>query len=402
GGLMYFRGLGNSILVLNDLDTILDLLVKKGNTHSSRPHLVVACELMGLTNSTAFAPFGDVWKLHRKFCRAALNTEATKSYDNVLMDIATNLNTSLRSSPLDFTNHVRLMAGRVIMSIVYGISVESADDPYIVRAEATMSMISKAVVPGEFFVDLLPFLKHIPPWFPFTRFHKVGQDGKEMIAELVRKPFQHVQEEMGEGTAPPSFTQDVLTKPELEGERNADPTFEHAVQWAAASMYAAGQEVVSSSVLNMIMGLALNPEKLKRAQAELDHVVGRERRPIIQDRQSLPYVHAIVKETLRWHPPLPMSIARSSIQDDYYNGYFIPKNTTIIPNIWVIAHAPDPEFPPQLFLPERFLPRRGSPPPDPSSYCFGFGRRICPGKILAENALFLMTASIIHEFNITP
>lgn len=100
----------------------------------------------------------------------------------------------------------------------------------------------------------------------------------------------------------------------------------------------------------MILGLALNPEKMKTAQMELDCVIGREHRPTVQDRQSLPYVHAIVKETLRWHPPLPMDIARSSIKEDQYKGtchhlyteyeliifpgFFIPKNTTLIPNIW--------------------------------------------------------------------
>lgn len=68
------------------------------------------------------------------------------------------------------------------------------------------------------------------------------------------------------------------------------------------------------------MAMATHPDKLKIAQRELDSIVGFDRLPTMDDRETLPYVHAIVKETLRWHPPLPMNIARSSIKDDSYQG----------------------------------------------------------------------------------
>lgn len=70
----------------------------------------------------------------------------------------------------------------------------------------------------------------------------------------------------------------------------------------------------------MVMALATSLEKLKIAQAELDSVIGPTRAVTLLDRHRLPYIQAIVKETLRWHPPLPMDIARSSIQDDNYRG----------------------------------------------------------------------------------
>ncbi|KAK7014364.1 O-methylsterigmatocystin oxidoreductase [Favolaschia claudopus] len=372
----YFHGLGNSILVLNNHQTMLDLLVKKGNLYCSRPYLTVACDLMDLVNSTAFAPFGNRWKLHRKLARVALSPEAIRGYDTTLMEISATLTRSLAESPVDFINHVRLAAGRVIMSTMYGICVESAEDPYIVRAEAAMNMISKAALPGEFIVDLLPALKHLPTWFPFTRFHTVGGEGRKMIAELVAKPYQYVKDEMAAGSSVPSFTKDALTKSELQPERDGDETFEHAVKWAAASMYAAGQEVISSSVLTVIMALSLHPEILCKAQAEIDATVGRERSPTIDDRKSLPYILAIVKEALRWHPPLPMDIPRASIESDFYNGCFIPKNTTVIPNIWALSRATDPDYSPNTFAPERFLDTgRKYTPLSPFEYCFGFGRR---------------------------
>ena len=82
------------------------------------------------------------------------------------------------------------------------------------------------------------------------------------------------------------------------------------------------------------LAMALYPEAQKKAQAELDRVIGPSRLPDFSDRDSLPYVHALVKEVLRWHVGTPTSLPHASIQDDVYNGYFIPKGSQIVPNAW--------------------------------------------------------------------
>ncbi|EEB98301.1 hypothetical protein MPER_02217 [Moniliophthora perniciosa FA553] len=152
-------------------------------------------------------------------------------------------------------------------------------------------MISRATVLGAFLVDLVPsrVVKYLPSWAPFASFHRVGSHGRSLIAKLVESPFQHVKDKIAQGTAPPSFARDVMLKPELDGERTDQDVFEHNVKWACASMYAAGQEVISSSILNMIMAMAKYPKKMKIAQAELDAVVGADRYPNIADRENLPY-----------------------------------------------------------------------------------------------------------------
>lgn len=82
------------------------------------------------------------------------------------------------------------------------------------------------------------------------------------------------------------------------------------------------------------LAMILYPEVARRAQDEIDRVVGTDRLPGIEDRENLPYVDAIVKESLRWHPVAPTGVAHMTTQDDIYKGYLIPKGAIIVPNIW--------------------------------------------------------------------
>ena len=80
--------------------------------------------------------------------------------------------------------------------------------------------------------------------------------------------------------------------------------------------------------------MLLYPEVQRKAQAEIDQVIGNDRLPGYEDRQNLPYIDALVKEVLRWHPIAPMNLPHTSTEDDIYEGYFIPKGALLIAGIW--------------------------------------------------------------------
>ena len=83
-----------------------------------------------------------------------------------------------------------------------------------------------------------------------------------------------------------------------------------------------------------ILALSLYPEAQKKAQDELDAVVGRKRLPELDDREALVYVKAFMMESLRWHNVTPLGIAHRTIVDDEISGYFIPAGTVLVANIW--------------------------------------------------------------------
>lgn len=146
------------------------------------------------------------------------------------------------------------------------------------------------------------------------------------------------------------------------------------------------------------------PETLPRAWEELDRVVGSGRSPSLDDEKELPYVRAFVKEVLRWR-----SVAiiggqpHAPVQDDYYNGWLIPKGAWVQGNVWAIHHH-EREFPdPDRFAPERYLKESELARPFPGErgyMTFGWGRRVCSGQALAEQGTWLSVARMLWGFKI--
>jgi cytochrome P450 len=145
-----------------------------------------------------------------------------------------------------------------------------------------------------------------------------------------------------------------------------------------------------------------NPEIQRRAQDQLDAVIGRDRPPTFADAPNLPYIQALVKETLRWRPALPLGVPHSTTEDNWYEGMFIPKGTLCFANLWhcnrdPAAYGDDGA----IFKPERFLDEHGRLIPGPAEtrdegHCtFGFGRRACVGKHMANETLFISMATVL-------
>ena len=145
-----------------------------------------------------------------------------------------------------------------------------------------------------------------------------------------------------------------------------------------------------------LLAMLAYPETQVRAQSELDAVVGRARLPTFADYPHLPYIRAMVKEVLRWRTVGPLAIPHLSTEDDWYEGMFIPKGTICIPNVWHMNH--DPELfgeNAEDFDPTRYLDASGASISDTKEqghFSYGFGRRNCIGRHMADNSLFINIA----------
>jgi len=283
------------------------------------------------------------------------------------------------------------------LEVVYGFKIKPENDPYVKIAEDGAAFIQGAI-PGSFLVDAVPFLKYIPDWFPGSRFKEKAKLWGKQYRDSLDILFDEVNSSFSKGTAPPSFV--VSQLPDLSNDLKDEDKQKLMVtiKKVAGIAFLAAVETTTSALMNFVFLMITHPDVQRKAQEELDKVIGRNRLPNLDDRESLPYVSALIKEVLRFYPVAPLGVPHRLIADDVYNGMYLPKGSIVSPNIWAMSrderdYAPDPE----VFRPERYLEANLR---DPSQYVFGFGRRICPGRYLANNTLFIAISAILQLFSV--
>ncbi|QRV89137.1 cytochrome P450 family protein [Ceratobasidium sp. AG-Ba] len=287
------------------------------------------------------------------------------------------------------------MSANIAVRIAYGYTANSSNDPFNQRAEEVLAGFLDALTPGKWAVDVLPFLRYIPAWFPFAGFQRRVAYLKNLVTMHEKEPFELVLKQMAEGTAKESFTSKLL-QPEVEDNID-DETKEHVKQ-LSGNLYGAGTDTTFSGIQSFFLAMALYPEVQAKAQAEIAAYIGQksdtagETMLLPVDKSNLPYTSALVKEVLRWHPVLNLINHRSSHFDDCNvasNGkiYRIPARSNVFVNFWKILHDPNVYPEPENFVPERYLVK--DPSPDPENYVFGFGRRSCPGIHVAQQSMWI-------------
>ncbi|EAZ44883.1 hypothetical protein OsJ_29523 [Oryza sativa Japonica Group] len=164
-------------------------------------------------------------------------------------------------------------------------------------------------------------------------------------------------------------------------------------------LIAGGTDTSAITVEWAISELLRKPEILAKATEELDRVVGRGRLVTETDMTSLPYVEAIVKETMRVHPVAPLLAPHVAREDASVGGYDIPAGTRVLVNVWTIARDPALWDSPEEFMPERFIGSKiDVKGQDFQLLPFGSGRRLCPGHSLGLKVIQLSLASLLHGF----
>jgi cytochrome P450 len=298
---------------------------------------------------------------------------------------------NILKDPTDYVFHLERYACSVVSIIGWGRRIVRKNDYVAKQALEVMANAVDVIIPGLYWMESLPFLTKLPKWlYPLPR---AIQDQASLLARY----FYALSLEGSRGKA------DSFSKRLIE-EQNSNGLSNDEIASLTSNLIGGGVDTTSSTIISCILAMCVFPKVQRKAQKELDEVVGQDRSPDWSDEASLPYIDAIIKETLRWRSVTILGgIPHAPIQDDIYNGYHIPAGTNITGNLWAIHRHPR-EFPfPDNFEPERYLNGLHFEYPNARGHnAFGWGRRQCSGQPLAEASLAVSVARLLWAFDIKP
>ncbi|KAJ3530717.1 hypothetical protein NM688_g7672 [Phlebia brevispora] len=409
GKMLYLNFAGVTVIVLNSAKHAIELFDKRSAIYSDRSKFVMVNELMGWDYSFAFMSYGDRWREHRRMFYQHYNSQAIQKCRSLTArEVQASLHRFI-DQPDSFMQHFKDLAGTLILSVTYGIKPLPKDDPYIMISEQALhglvvathagghlgkgyiSLLRRRVeLTSKSAVEFIPALKYLPSWFPGAGFKRQAEKWRKAAMGMIELPFDAVKRAMAEGRAPESIVSALLSKlndggfsPEQVAKQEAD------IRGMAGTAYSGSADSSVSALGTFILAMVLYPEVQRKAQAELDRVIRRDRLPTYEDEPNLPYITAVLREMFR--------------RDDEYLGYNLPAGSVVIGNTWAILHDEDLYKDPGIFNPDRFITKEGTLDPDvlnPEDFMFGYGRRVCPGRFFAVQSIWSTMATLLTAFEI--
>ncbi|KAL5987207.1 hypothetical protein ACLOJK_041204 [Asimina triloba] len=246
--------------------------------------------------------------------------------------------------------------------------------------------------------DVLPFLKSLDLQGHEKAMRGIAAELDSLISTWLK---EHRQKRLcGETNGEQDFMDVMVSTLESAQISSYDP--DTIIKATSQILIEAGTDTTAVALAWGISLLINHPDVVKKAQAEVDTHVGQDRNVDDSDIKNLPYIQAIVKETLRLYPPAPLAIPHMAMEDCQIGGYHVPKGTHVMLNLWRLQRDPSVWAEPDEFRPERFFTTHVGTDVRGQHFellPFGSGRRSCPGQALAIPVLQLTLARLIHGFD---
>jgi len=416
GGLMLLR-LGTVLsLVVSSPRAARAVLRTHDHAFASRPPSRIVDDLVYGSSNVGFAPYGEYWRRARKLVTVHLLTaKKVRSYRAARQEEAGLVVAKLREAAaagaaVDVGGAVNAFANDIICRAVCGKFFREEGRNRLFRELNHMTTVLVAGFNVEdYFPGLASFLG------VFTRFmsNKVSQTHQrwdrlleEIISDHERRRIADHWSGAGGGDdddddddEETDFIDMMLSVQEEYG-----ITRDH-IKAILMDMFEAGT-ATSSLVLEFAMvELMRNPHLMAKLQDEVRRNTPKGQEMVKEENlASMAYLTAVVKETLRLHPPAPLLIPHQSMADCDIDGYTIPSGTRVIINAWAISRDPKSWEKAEEFMPERFMDGGSSADIDFKGKDFQFtpfgaGRRMCPGANFGLATINIMLANLMYCFD---
>ncbi|KAM3281918.1 tryptamine 5-hydroxylase-like [Capsicum chacoense] len=380
-------------------------LILKTHDHifASRPQLIAAQYLSFGCSDITFSPYGPYWRQARKICVTELLSSKRVNSFQIIRNEETNrmlrmisTHSHSEAGELDMSQVFFALANDILCRVAFGkrfIDHELKEKKDLVSVLTETQALLAGFCLGDFFPDW--------EWVNSVsgmkrRLMKNLKDLRAVCEEIIQ---EHV-ERKGENSDASSDLVDVLLKVQKRDDLQV-PITDDNLKALILDMFVAGTDTSAATLEWTMTELARHPSVLEKAQAEVREIAGNKGKVEESDLQHLHYMKAVIKETMRLHPPVPLLVPRESMEKCTILDYEIPAKTRILINTYAIGMDPESWTNPLDYNPGRFLEEdvdfRGSQ--DFRFLPFGGGRRGCPGYALGLATIELSLARLLYHFD---
>ncbi|KAH0470791.1 hypothetical protein IEQ34_000514 [Dendrobium chrysotoxum] len=382
-------------VVASSSSTAREVLKTHDHVLASRPTLL-AVEKIGYNSSgIGFSPYGPYWRQLRKLCtQELLSTKKVKSLSFIRYEEAQNILYKIKKiagSPVNLTEMFQEVSNMLITRTAIGNECKSRQR-FILAMKETIKLLPMLRV-----ADLFPSFSSLISFFDGSSFQmkRLRREMDHVLEEIImeHKEKEVVTREMEEDLV------DVLLRIQETGELQVPLTMDN-VKAVILDMLVAATETTSNTMCWIMSELICHPEVMYNAQKEIREALGAKTKIEDNDIDELHYLHNVIKETLRLHPPLPLLLPRTCNEPTELCGFVIPKKARVVVNAWAIARDPKNWENPDNFYPERFDESTHDFRGTKYEYLpFGSGRRICPGTTFAMAEIELFISLLLLHFD---
>ncbi|CAG8891773.1 unnamed protein product [Penicillium egyptiacum] len=394
-GDLYSIWLGNQLFVIvSDPNIAKDLMVTNGNVFSSRKECLSKAKPSLLVE-------------HRRIAATWLSQRVVDSYSPVLDRESLSLVKALLIeskgglAPVDPQPYAGRCSLNNMTTITFGFRADSIHHPLVGRALKPSREFMNCTGPMSNLIDFVPILQYLP-----TPLHRRAKKLHKGLVETYGGFIKETEQKMMEGKT----VQDCLAKTMVEVRYKEE--LDDLDMAILASAFMIGGVETTAAIMQWFSALIpAYPEIQKKAQEELDRVIGRDRLPAIEDEKNLPYCHAIIKEVERVHNPFWLGTPHVASEDFVYQGKFIPKDTVVVLNTWTMHYDPARHSSPKKFDCQCCRSDEARPldvwswisnslsATKQKARLTSFSRRVCPGMIVAEREIWLTISRMLWAFD---
>ncbi|KAJ7660066.1 cytochrome P450 [Mycena rosella] len=415
GDIMSIKLVSETMIILSSPTAIKEVVDKHGWATSSRPPHYLAGLAVGGYHLLLASDSARLRNIRKTITRFFSPQNSAKRLP-VQAAESTQLLFELMAHPESFSESIRRYTPSIAMITVYGHRASALTSRRFFKMLAQFLHI---LLPGAYPpIDLLPPLRYLPerwaPWFAVCRrnksemaaFHLEAE--KRSVAKIRRSNIAEESESYMKCIQHMDLSQEEYPAFSLMLHSHTRVDCRHFVyRYTALPIVEASSDTSAAFLLSLVLILGLYLEYQERARQEIEFVVGTTRIPELEDFKKMPFLDALIKEVIRIRPAFPIGIPHRITKEIRYKNYIVPKNATVILNIYSIFHNPEIFEDPEDFNPDRFLhsehgTRPGMDTDFRDNFSFGGGRRICPGQHVARTTMRLTAMRLIWAFKFGP